>query len=301
MSLALFLWQEASHAEGTAKVAEKAAEKGGEEIPAIVEWANHIFGGLVYNIQSAIMPKIQPGWHGDPAHAIPTHMVMMVISLLLCTLVLYLFRGTLSVDKPSNRQQVLEGVILQVRELLDQIVGPYGRKYLPVIGAFTFFILISNLMGNIPGLAAPTINPNVTWALGIVSFVYYISMGFKQQGIGYLKHFTGGLSGWLSIFGLIIFVVEIISNSLRPFTLGLRLFVNIFADEQVAGAFFGLVPYVVPSVLLVLAVFVAFVQTFIFVVLSIVYLSETVPHDDHDGHEHSEHGEHGEHAHAAAH
>jgi F-type H+-transporting ATPase subunit a len=299
MLLAMLFWQhgEAAQEGTTGAAAEHAAEHGGEHIPWIVEQVNHILGPAVYSIQKSIMPAINPNWHGDPANPIPAHVVMAFIAFLVCTVGLLLFRGKLSVDNPSNRQQVLEGIVLQVRDMLDQVIGPYGRKYFPVIGSFAVFILVSNLMGIIPGLLAPTVNINVTLGLGIISFLYYMSRGFKQQGFGYLKHFTGGLSGALLPIGLIIFVVEIISNTVRPATLGVRLFINIFADEQIAEAFGSLAPWVVPSILLVLAVFVAFVQTFIFVMLSIVYLSETVPHDDHDGHEH----EHGAEAHAAAH
>lgn len=283
-------------------LAEEAAKesKGGHHVVWIAEQVNHILGPVVYPIQAAIMKNINPTWQGDPHNAIPEHITLVVISVLLCTIGLYLFRGNLSVDNPSNRQQIVEGIVLQVRDLLDQIVGPYGRRYLAVIGSFAIFILISNLMGIIPGLKAATASTNVTWALGIVSFLYYISRGFMQQGVGYLKHFMGGpdlLKGFLIAFAMLIFVVEIISNAFRPFTLGLRLFVNIYADEQIADIVGGLVPVLLPSGLLVLAVFVSFVQTFIFVVLSCVYLSETVPHDDH----HDDHGDHGDHAHAKAH
>lgn len=281
------------HAEGTSETAHATAKAGeaaggGHHVPWIVEQVNHILGPVVYPVQKAIMTAINPNWHGDPENAIPTHVVMAVIAFLVCTVGAYLFRGNLSVDNPSNRQQILEGMIQQLRDMVDQVVGPpYGRRYIPVIGGFAFFILISNLMGLVPGLLAPTVSINVTLALGITSFVYYISMGFKQQGLGYLKHFTGGLTGTLLyLLGPVIFIVEIVSNFVRPVTLSVRLFINIFADEQIAEAFGSLMPWVIPSVLLILAVFVAFVQTFIFVMLSLVYLSETVPHDEHhhDGH-----------------
>ena len=133
-----------------------------------------------------------------------------------------LLRGRRSVDKPSKGQQLLEVIVEQIRDLLDQVIGPYGRRYVPVIGGFAMFILIGNLMGLIPGLGAPTENINVTGALGLTSFLYYIGSGFRQQGIGYLKHFTGGLTGvLLPTLGILIFFVEIISNSVRPVTLSL--------------------------------------------------------------------------------
>jgi len=273
---------------------------GAHHVPWIVEQVNHLFGGPVYSIQKAIMPSIYgmvgARWHGDPTMPIPTHVVMALIAALICTVGLYLFRGKLSVDNPSNRQQLLETIVLQIRGMLEQIVGPYGRNYIAVIGTFAVFILVSNLMGLIPGLVAPTVSINVTGALGLTSFIYYMTRGFKQNGVAYLKHFVGGLTGVLLIaVGPIIFIVELVSNFVRPVTLSVRLFVNLFADEKIGEAFSNIFPLLLPVPTLILAVFVAIVQTFIFIVLSMVYLSETVPHEEH------EHGEHGETAHAGAH
>ena len=190
-------------------------------------------------------------------------------------------------DRPSKGQQLLEIVVEQIRGLLDQVIGPYGRRYLPVIGSFAVFILIANLMGQIPGLGAPTENINVTGALGITSFLYFIGSGFRQQGLKYLKHFTGGLTGALLIsLGWLIFIVEIVSNTVRPVTLSLRLFVNMYADHKIGGAFMDLIAPIVPIFTVVLGLFVAFVQTFIFIMLSMVYLSETVPHEEHDDEDH---------------
>ena len=269
-------------------------------VPFIVEKVNQYLGPTVLEIQRAIMPSIYglfgAHWH-EPAPGeliIPAHVVWVIILMIIVTVGVLLLRGKLSVDKPSKGQQLLEVVVEQIRALLDQVVGPYGRRYLPVVGSFAIFILIGNLMGLVPELGAPTENINVAGALGLTSFVYYISMGFRQQGLGYLKHFTAGLTGvMLYTLGILIFVVEIISNSVRPVTLSLRLFINMFADHQIAGVFLDLVPWLVPIFTIVLGVFVSFVQTFIFITLSMVYLSETVPHEEHDHEE--DHG----HAHEA--
>ena len=311
-----YFFQEVGH------VANVAEEHGGEhaaEVPWLVEQVNHLLGPIVFNIERSIMPGIYhligSKWPGEDItdiqsaiehHTylpIPTHVVMAIIAFLICTVGLWLFRGKLSVDKPNSRQQFIELIVLQVREMLTQIVGPLGPRYLPVIGSFTLFILISNLMGLFPGVVAPTVSLNVTLALGITSFAYYIGMGFKQQGPKYLMHFFGGLTGiMLIIIGPIIFVVELVSNFVRPATLGIRLFVNIFADEKIAEAFTNIFPIGLPIATMALGTFVAIVQAFIFITLSMVYLSETVPHEEHDHDEH-EHGsaEHGEAAHAAAH
>lgn len=297
MLLTLLLFFQETHGQA-ADTTEHAAKSGGEHhVPALVEWTNHLLGPAVLSLQKAIMPSIYglfgAHWHepGAGELIIPAHVVWTVVLIIIASLLVLLLRGKLSVDRPSKGQQLLEVGVEQIRGMLDQVVGPYGRRYVPVIGAFAVFILIGNLMGAVPGLGAPTENINVTGALGLASFLYYISTGFRQQGIGYLKHFTGGLTGaLLPTIGILIFVVEIISNSVRPVTLALRLFVNMFADHQIAGVFLDLAPWLVPIFTIVLGVFVAFVQTFIFIMLSIVYLSETVPHEEHD-HDEPAHGE----------
>jgi len=265
----------------------------GHEPAWLVAQFNNIFGPMVLSIERAIMPAIYgvfgAQWH-EPAAGelvIPAHIVWSIILMIIVIAGVLLLRGRLSVDRPTKGQQLLEMVIEQIRGLLDQVIGPYGRRYVPVIGTFAVFILIANLMAQVPGLGAPTENINVTGALGITSFLYFIGSGFRQQGFRYLKHFMGGLSGaMLFAIGWLIFVVEIISNTVRPVTLSLRLFVNMYADEQIGHAFLDLVAPIVPIFTIVLGIFVAFIQTFIFIMLSMVYLSETVPHEEHDSEDH---------------
>jgi F-type H+-transporting ATPase subunit a len=276
---------------------------GGEHSSVVVEQVNHLLGPVVLPIQKAIMPSIYGlfGAHWTepaPGEVIPAHVIWTILVMLIGIALIFFLRGKLSVDRPSKGQQLLEVAIEQIRSMLDQVVGPYGRRYFPVVGSFSVFILLGNLAGLIPGLGAPTDNINVTGALGVTSFLYYMAMGFKQQGIKYLKHFTGGLTGaLLPTLGILIFFVELLSNFVRPVTLSLRLYVNMFADHKIAGAFLELAPWLIPIFTIVLGVFVAFVQTFIFIMLSMVYLSETVPHEEHD---HEEHG-HGHEAVAEAH
>ena len=286
----LALLQHTAAAEGAEHAAEKPAEAHNAE-PWLLEQANHLLGPTVISVERVILPPIYglfgAHWHEPPPNeAIPAHVFFAIVAFLICTVGLRLFRGKLSVDNPSRRQQLLEMIVLQIREMLDQVIGPYGRRYIHLIGAFAIFILIGNLMGLVPGLEAPTGSINVTGALGLTSFVYYMGTGFRQQGLGYLKHFTGGLTGAMLPIGILIFFVELISNSVRPVTLSLRLFVNMYADHNIASTFLTLVAPIVPMFTLVLGAFVSIVQTFIFVMLSMVYLSETVPHEEHDVEEH---------------
>lgn len=297
--------QAGEHATAAAgEVTEAAGHAAEHAEPWLVEQTNHLLGPMVLKIEAAIMPPIYglfgKTWH-PPAPGemvIPEHVIWAVLLFIIAVGLVLFLRGQLSVDRPSRGQQLLEVIVEQLRGLLDQVIGPYGQRYLPIIGGFAMFILIGNLMGQIPGIGAPTENINVTGALGITSFLYYIGMGFRQQGFKYLKHFTGGLTGaTLWAMGWMIFIVEIVSNTVRPVTLSLRLFVNMFADHKIGEAFLGLVAPFVPIFTVVLGVFVAFVQTFIFIMLSMVYLSETVPHEEHD---HDDQG-HGHEAVAEAH
>src|SRR5262245_38888572 len=292
LAIILALLQEGHEATGTGEQAAAAGEHAAE--PWLVEQVNHLFGPMVLNIERAIMPSVYglfgAHWH-EPAPGemvIPEHVVWVILLFIICVAGVLLLRGRLSIDRPSKGQQLLEIIVEQIRGLLDQVIGPYGCRYVPVIGSFAVFILIGNLMGQIPGLGAPTESINVTGALGLTSFLYFIASGFRQQGLRYLKHFTGGLSGALLFaMGWLIFVVEIVSNCVRPVTLSLRLFVNMYADHKIGGAFLDLVAPIVPIFTILLGVFVALVQMFIFIMLSMVYLSETVPHEEHDTEEHA--------------
>ena len=128
-------------AEHAAPAAEHEAE------PWIVEQVNHILGPVVLGIERVVMPPIYgifgAHWH-EPAHGelvIPEHVVWVLILFIICIPGILFMRGRLSVDRPSKGQQLLEVMVEQIRGLLDQVIGPYGRRYLPVIGSFAVFIL----------------------------------------------------------------------------------------------------------------------------------------------------------------
>jgi F-type H+-transporting ATPase subunit a len=175
--------------------------------------------------------------------------------------------------------------------MLSDVVGPHGLKYFPVVMTFAVLILVSNILGFFPLFMTPTAATSVTFALGLSSFVYYNYIGISENGIfGHLKHFAGPI-WWIAP---LIFVIELISNFIRPMSLGIRLFGNMFADEKIGETVANLAPpytqFIVPVLLMPLGLFVALVQTFVFVLLSMVYLSE-VSHPPHGQHgDHSDHG-----------
>ena len=281
--------------------AEKAQEHA-EHVPIIVKYVNHYFGQWAYDFE---MKYTHPVWTRvlakfgstpeaafgpyTPENAIPWYTVMFVIACLLSLGIIVLFRRKLSAEEPGDGQQTLEVGVLAIRDMLADIIGPHGLKYFPMVMTFAVLILVSNLMGLFPLFMSPTSATSVTFALGLSSFLYYNSVGIKENGLfGHLKHFAGPI-WWIAP---LIFPIELISNFIRPFSLGIRLFGNMFADEKVMDTIAHLKPpytyFLAPALLMPLSLFVAFIQTFVFVLLSQLYLSE-VSHAPHGAH--AEHGE----------
>src|SRR5207302_9677691 len=224
-----------------------------------------------------------------PENAIPWYTVMFVVACILSVFVIWILKGRLSEDEPGHGQQTLELGVLAVRDMVADIIGPHGAKYFPVVMTFAVLILISNLMGFFPLFMSPTAATSVTFALGISSFIYYNYIGVKENGIfGHLKHLAGPI-WWIAP---LIFIIEFISNMIGPFTLGIRLFANMLADEKVMDTFTHLAPpwtlfavpnVLIPGLLMPLGLFVVIIQTFVFILLSQLYISE-VSHPPHDSH-----------------
>lgn len=167
-----------------------------------------------------------------------------------------------------------------IRDFCFDTIGPKGEKFVALAGSLFLFILISNLLGVLPGFTAPTDNLNTTLALGLFVFITYNIMGIREHGLGYIKQFLGPTSS--KIFYPIIplmLVIELVSHVVRPLSLGLRLRGNIYGDHAVLSVFSSLAPYVVPIAFLCLGIFVAFIQAFVFTLLSMVYISLAESHD----------------------
>lgn len=291
-----------AQSEAATDAAAETAHETAHHTPIIVEFVNRYLGEPVYQFQ---IKYTQPFWDQyifshfgtdaetvfgpyTPQNAIPWYTVMFVIACILSIAVIWVLKGQLSTDEPGHGQQTLESGVLAVRNLISDVVGVHGVKYFPVVATFGVLILISNLLGQLPGMMSPTASVSVTFALGITSFIYYNYIGIKENGLfGHLRHFAGPVLGLAPL----LFLIELVSNLVRPFSLGIRLFGNLFADEQVVSNITNLFPpytyWLVPVLLMPLGFFVAFIQTFIFVFLSIVYISEVshAPHDDHGQHQ----------------
>jgi F-type H+-transporting ATPase subunit a len=279
-----------------------------QQLPLIVQFINHYFGEPVYHFElaytrpiwAAIFAKVgtTPEALFGPytvENAIPWWTIMFAIACILSVVIISMLKGKLSEDDPTEGQLTLEAGFLALKDLVVNVIGDHGFKYFPVVATFAVLILVSNLMGQFPLFWAPTGSVNVTFALAITSFIYYNYVGISENGlINHLAHLTGPRLPLIMAIPLtpLIFSIELVSNLIRPFTLGVRLFANMFADEQLAAQIAGLYsPYtqfLIPVVLLPLAFFVAFVQTLVFTLLSMIYISEV----SHGPHEHVHGGEH---------
>jgi F-type H+-transporting ATPase subunit a len=154
--------------------------------------------------------------------------------------------------------------------LTETVIGPHDAPvFFPVIGCLFVFIFASNLIGLIPGFIPATDNLNTTFSLGVFVFFYYNIAGLRAHGISYLKHFLGPIL-WLAPLML---VIELVSHLFRPLSLALRLRGNILGDHIVLGAFSSLVPWLLPVVFYGLGLFVAFIQAFVFCLMTMVYIS----------------------------
>jgi F-type H+-transporting ATPase subunit a len=190
-------------------------------------------------------------------------------------------------ESAPNARAFVETISDAALGMLAGVMGEKAaRKYLPLVGTFAFFILLSNLSGAIPGFHSPTSNFNTTLACALIVFLIVHIEGVRANGLAYFKHFFGPVA-WLAPLML---PIEIFSHLLRPVSLSVRLMCNMFADHTLLLVFLGLVPLVVPLPVMALGLIVSVVQTAVFCLLTAVYIAMAIEH-------HDEHGD-GEAAHA---
>ncbi len=209
-------------------------------------------------------------------------MELLVVALLMITVAI--LRAGLSVDKPGKLQHLFELLYEFFDETLHQVGVHHAEKYLPYIGTLFIFILSMNLIGAIPAFEAPTMAPWVPAGLAIVTFLYFNLMGFQAQGIKYFAHFAGPVRfpHPIANIAIILFMlpIETISIFIRPLSLTVRLYGNMFAGEQVTNVFLGLTKLVIPVIFMALHIFVALVQSYVFMLLTVIYVAAAVEHHD---------------------
>ncbi len=211
-------------------------------------------------------------------------LVMELLVVALLVIAVLVLRSRLSVDKPDPLQHVFEMLYEFFENTIHEVGIHHGEKYLPYIGTVFIFILSMNLIGIIPAFEAPTMAAWVPAGLAIVTFIYFNYTGFQAQGIRYLAHFAGPVrfpNPIANVF-IILFMlpIEIISTFIRPLSLTVRLYGNMFAGEQVTNVFLGLTKLVIPVIFMGLHVFVSFVQAYVFTLLTTIYISAATYHED---------------------
>lgn len=215
------------------------------------------------------------GEHGELLGWIPDHLVMALFVFVLCAVLFPLLARGFRKGSPSGAQNFLELFVDFLRGVIKENI-PHGEKYLPIIGGFFFFILLSNLCGLFFFLQPPTANLNVTFALSLTCLVFFNAAGIRAHGLkGYLKHFMGPSLA----LAILVFPIEIIGNLARGLSLAMRLYGNIFGEHTATGEFVNLVPIVIPWPMNALGIFTALLQAYVFTLLAAVYIGGAVEHE----------------------
>ncbi len=183
-------------------------------------------------------------------------------------------------DPKPGLRSIAEATVEWMDGFVHDVLELHGYRLLvPFFGSLFLFILSANFFGLIPGMEPPTSDSDLTFALGVVCFVYFIVAGFRSQGvIGYLHNDLVGPIWWLFFLMIPINFADII---FRPFSLGIRLYANMFADHTVLSMFTALVYLVVPILFYALGAIFCIIQAIIFVVLAMAYVRLSTAHSAH--------------------
>ncbi len=215
-------------------------------------------------------------FHVSPQHPkapISNAAAMQLLVFVFLVIVFAIVRSRLSVENPGPLQHIVEGVHGFINSQSEEIIGHHSSEFTPYLAALGYYILVSNLIGLIPGFESPTgASPSVPLGCAILSFFYYHAQGFKHSGVGYMKHFAGPMP----VLAPLMVPIEMISHLARVLSLTIRLYANMFAGDMVTLVFFSLVPLGIPILFLTLHIGVSFLQTYIFVLLVTVYLQGAV-------------------------
>src|SRR5574344_1285873 len=179
---------------------------------------------------------------------------------------------------PSKIQAVAESIMGFFWGLTDSMIGKEGRKHIPLVASLFLFIIVANLMGQLPlrlihlkhgEIASATNDINMTAAMAVIVLIYYVSVGIAKKKFKFFIH-------GFSFVDIILFLVELLEMVTRPLTLALRLFGNILAGEILIGALLGICAYLLPLPIMFFELLVACVQALVFVMLTMVYISSAI-------------------------
>jgi F-type H+-transporting ATPase subunit a len=236
----------------------------------ITDTLNKYFGNLATQVLHAV--HVQPY---NPQAPITETFAMEILVLGLLFIFFVLVRISLNVEKPGPIQQIAEMLHGFVSGQADSLIGHGAQRYVMFTTCVLMFVLASNLLGMVPGLLAPTSKATVPLGIALLCFFYYHFHGVRENGFGYFKQFVGPI-WWISWMML---PIELISHFARILSLTVRLYANMFAGEMVTLVFFSLVPIGIPIVFMGLHLGVALIQAYIFMLLTMIYVSQAVAHD----------------------
>lgn len=221
------------------------------------------------------------GWMGlhSQGYWLPDNAIMSILVVSVIALLLIPISRKLSVEEPGKLQSMLETLIVGLNDLIDDVVGHgMGKRFLPIICSLAFFIFIGNIFGLFYFVQPPTADLSTTFALSITAFVFYNIVGIKDNGLlKYGKHFLGPVM----FLAPLMLIIEMISHAARILSLAIRLFGNIFGEHTATAIFFGMFPFILPWPMMVLGIFGALLQAFIFIMLTMAYLNGAVGAEEH--------------------
>lgn len=211
----------------------------------------------------------------------PNVVYSWVVMVILIALSVIITRSLQTI--PVGGQNVMETLFEGMANFMEETLGPEGKAYFPLIFTLAIYLFLNNVIGILPGAMAPTsnLNTNIGAALTVFLATHYI--GFKTSGLRYLEHFTGPII-WLAP---LMVPIEIISHLARPLSLSLRLFGNITGEELVLGVLMLLCLQIflpLPWAMQLFSVFGSFIQAFVFVLLTMIYIAGSLAGHDEDEH-----------------
>lgn len=238
---------------------------------ALTRLLNELFGGIVTSVAGALRIHLS-----NPAAPISDAFTVELLVVLGLIAYFIVVRMSLSVEKPGALQQVAEMIHEGIGGQAEQVIGHGYQRFQAYVTCIFLFVLVNNLVGLIPGVSSPTSVLVVPLGLAIPTFLYYNFHGLREQGpVGYVKHFAGPI-WWMAP---LIFPIEIVSHLARIMSLTVRLYANMFAGDLLTLVFFSMIPLGIPVIFLGLHVFVSLIQAFVFMLLTMIYLSLAVAHD----------------------
>jgi F-type H+-transporting ATPase subunit a len=270
-----------------------------ERIKLITHWVNHLLGPLALQLLHKL--NIQPT---DFEHPIPEYVVMSLMVLLIGTVLAFLLRSRLSVERPDGFQQSAEMLLTNplgfgIKDLLEENVGHGADRFIAFTGSISIFVLLANLLSVFPAFSSPTGNAVVPLACAMLTFLYFNWQGIRHHGLGrYLLTFAGSpkaKADW--VLAPLLFPVELISTSARLLSLTVRLWANIFASDLIyviflgllvgpfewawgkspfLGVFMSMFPVFIPIAFIGLHIFVSIIQAYIFTVLPSIYIGGAI-------------------------